>query len=97
MPLLIWFSYAKLKVQRGGRQNPRVHRKDKAMSAQELVQITTGYVCKRCGGPSPVGVGYAIYGNHRARGDVAACPCGYSVGILFSLDRHRRMALGYEV
>ena len=25
-----------------------------------------------------------------------ACPCGYSVGILFSLDRHRRIALGYE-
>jgi hypothetical protein len=36
----------------------------------------TGYICKQCGDPSPVGVGYTT--NAPATGDVETCPCGYS-------------------
>lgn len=35
-----------------------------------------GYICKRCGGPSPVGVGYVSGGP---ASDVDECPCGHSV------------------
>lgn len=40
-----------------------------------------GYVCKRCDGPSPVGVGYAVTADGAAQASAAAdtCPCGYSV------------------
>ena len=41
----------------------------------------TGYVCKRCLGPSPVGIGYVDHErevNRRAAAARKACPCGYS-------------------
>ena len=40
----------------------------------------TGYVCKRCGGVSPVGIGYAVYG-WRGVADLSrtSCDCGHSV------------------
>ena len=40
-----------------------------------------GYVCKSCGGPSPVGVGYAVPGAaaEEASAELDACACGYSV------------------
>lgn len=45
--------------------------------------MAIGYICKKCGGPSPVGVGYAT--NVEATTTttttttpVTACPCGYS-------------------
>ena len=40
-----------------------------------------GYVCKRCGGPSPVGVGYAAPGAAAAAASegLTRCQCGYSV------------------
>jgi len=40
-----------------------------------------GYVCKRCGGPAPVGVGYvshAVDDAHASQGRMV-CPCGYSM------------------
>lgn len=40
----------------------------------------TGYTCKRCEGPSPIGFGYvdnSLTPGVR-RSDVTACPCGYS-------------------
>jgi hypothetical protein len=39
-------------------------------------QTKTGYICKQCSDPSPVGVGYAS--NQPATGDVETCPCGHS-------------------
>ena len=38
---------------------------------------TTGYVCKECEMPSPVGIGYASRAPQMT--DVDSCPCGYSV------------------
>lgn len=38
--------------------------------------VSTGYVCKKCNGPAPVGIGYAT--SEPATGDVETCPCGYS-------------------
>lgn len=39
-----------------------------------------GYICKRCGGPSPMGIGYADrrIGARAASQAVTACQCGYS-------------------
>lgn len=39
-----------------------------------------GYICKRCGGPSPVGVGYADTSDGAAAKSAGrhACDCGYS-------------------
>lgn len=39
-----------------------------------------GYVCKKCGGPSPMGVGYASHvpGSGKASAAVTECACGYS-------------------
>lgn len=43
----------------------------------------TGYICKSCGGPSPIGVGYALTNwtpaDERASTDRIACDCGQSV------------------
>ncbi len=36
----------------------------------------TGYICKQCGGASPVGIGYAA--NTPQVSDVESCPCGHS-------------------
>lgn len=43
--------------------------------------LSAGYVCKRCGGPAPVGVGYVSTapGAEVRSAMVDACPCGYSV------------------
>lgn len=43
--------------------------------------MSGGYVCKRCGGPAPVGVGFASSAPGAAARSamVDACPCGYSV------------------
>lgn len=40
----------------------------------------SGYICKRCGGPSPIGVGYASSepGAYEASEGRAACDCGCS-------------------
>jgi|SRR5690625_299758 len=40
-----------------------------------------GYICKRCGGPSPVGVGYTDYsrGARQASQSLTQCACGWSV------------------
>lgn len=40
-----------------------------------------GYVCKQCGGPAPLGIGYADYSpgaRERSEG-LTSCACGYSV------------------
>ncbi|MGO2520106.1 MAG: hypothetical protein ACTH8F_08290 [Microbacterium sp.] len=43
----------------------------------------TGYTCKSCGGPSPIGVGYAITNptqeDQHASEDRIACDCGHSI------------------
>ena len=40
----------------------------------------TGYVCKRCGQASPVGIGYVVQGWRGAADEsITACGCGYSV------------------
>jgi len=43
--------------------------------------VSAGYVCKRCGGAAPVGVGYVSTAPGAAARSamVDACPCGYSV------------------
>lgn len=54
---------------------------DELMS-RALDTVPTGYVCKRCGFPSPVGVGYADApptDYTAAQLAVTSCPCGYSV------------------
>jgi hypothetical protein len=40
----------------------------------------TGYQCKECGGPSPIGVGYVdtTPGAAEASAALTACGCGYS-------------------
>ncbi|SMY00986.1 hypothetical protein BSP239C_03165 [Brevibacterium sp. 239c] len=40
-------------------------------------EISTGYICKKCGTPSPIGVGYAT--SAPANTDLSRCECGYSV------------------
>lgn len=39
-----------------------------------------GYICKKCGNPAPVGVGYAVPGCDAARASahIFRCRCGYS-------------------
>ena len=47
----------------------------------EILNATEcGYVCKRCGNPSPMGVGYAVEGwlSAHASSSLTACECGYS-------------------
>lgn len=42
----------------------------------------TGFICKRCGGPAPAGIGYVDYEgeiNARAAAARKSCPCGYSI------------------
>jgi len=43
--------------------------------------MTHGYICKKCFGASPVGVGYVSDGSAAAAASasVTSCPCGYSV------------------
>lgn len=53
---------------------------DELMSRM-LDTVPTGYRCKRCGGPAPVGVGYVYgtIGGYTAKQlAVVSCPCGYS-------------------
>lgn len=40
-----------------------------------------GYICKRCHGPAPVGVGYVAHGGDAAQASagLTRCECGYSV------------------
>ncbi len=41
-----------------------------------------GFVCKECGGPSPIGVGYVGECSEAARTESenrTSCDCGYSV------------------
>ncbi len=49
-----------------------------SMFGKHFTRFTTGYVCKRCTGPSPVGVGYTDPTAPRM-GDLDSCACGYSV------------------
>jgi len=46
-----------------------------------LERAACGFVCKRCGGPAPVGVGYAAVGVEAAAASegLTRCACGYSV------------------
>lgn len=39
-----------------------------------------GFVCKRCGEPSPVGIGYVSYADNAERKSrhLTRCACGYS-------------------
>lgn len=39
-----------------------------------------GYICKNCGGPAPLGIGYAAPGPdaHKASAHLTTCPCDYS-------------------
>lgn len=41
-----------------------------------------GYVCKECGSPSPMGVGYVVGGDAAAvaSAGLASCLCGLSIG-----------------
>lgn len=40
-----------------------------------------GYVCKACGNPSPLGIGYVSHGNAAwlASHGISECACGHSV------------------
>lgn len=51
------------------------------VAAVQLDRTACGYVCKRCGGPAPVGVGYAAPGSEAAAASegLTRCACGYSV------------------
>lgn len=42
-----------------------------------------GYVCKKCGRPSPVGVGYVAPGKEAAEASagITACECGHSMAV----------------
>lgn len=53
-----------------------------AEAARTARTSLTGYICKKCAGPSPVGVGYGdtapgVTVSAHAD-DVVQCPCGYS-------------------
>lgn len=42
-------------------------------------QTSTGYICKHCGGHSPIGVGYAASTKAASNAHlVTSCPCGWS-------------------
>ena len=47
---------------------------------QAEVMGSVGYICKACGNPSPVGVGYVVEGwlAAHASSAVTVCECGYS-------------------
>lgn len=47
---------------------------------QDAVMAGTGYVCKACNGPAPMGVGYAFQSLPGAVASLSidACPCGVS-------------------
>ena len=51
------------------------------MSTTKTARRQCGYVCKRCGAPSPMGVGYTSYaaGAAAASRGLESCACGYSV------------------
>jgi hypothetical protein len=54
--------------------------------------IPTGYECKRCGGPAPVGVGYWSGGDVSPDAlTVTSCPCGYS-GLAPEIEAERARA-----
>lgn len=53
------------------------------------MSVTTGYICKKCGEPSPVGVGYTS--AQPCTGDVARCPCGWSVNPKLRLEELRKV------
>lgn len=44
------------------------------------MSATNGFVCKKCGGPSPVGIGFVADGTDAAArsADLTTCQCGYS-------------------
>lgn len=41
----------------------------------------SGYICKQCGGPAPMGVGYASTEGAAEMSSLKECACGYSVTI----------------
>jgi hypothetical protein len=51
------------------------------MTNNTTTQTTTGYVCKSCGNPSPIGVGYTdnTPGAREASLAITRCQCGHSV------------------
>lgn len=53
------------------------------------MSVTTGYICKKCGEPSPVGVGYTS--SQPRTGDLARCACGYSVKPALRLEELRTL------
>lgn len=50
------------------------------MNSNEVSQV--GYICKKCGGPSPVGVGFVDNNPSaemvKANARINKCECGYS-------------------
>lgn len=40
----------------------------------------TGFICKKCEGPAPEGIGYIADGKQHAQAskNITTCPCGYS-------------------
>ena len=48
---------------------------------KELSNERCGYVCKACGNPSPLGIGYASHGKAAwlASQSLSECACGHSV------------------
>lgn len=54
----------------------------KAEAAAATRVHPTGYTCKRCNTPAPVGIGYAVTGPNIATATPAAtittCECGYA-------------------
>ena len=42
--------------------------------------MEAGYICKKCGKPSPLGIGYASHdqGAYERSKNLTQCECGYS-------------------
>lgn len=50
-------------------------------TAKDFATKGTGYICKSCFGPAPVGIGYVDHErkiNRRAAASRKSCPCGCS-------------------
>lgn len=53
------------------------------MDTIETPTSAHGFVCKRCGTPAPVGLGYAVAGEEAAAASYGSrsCRCGYAVAL----------------
>lgn len=64
---------------------PRVRLAEKIQAEEKVEQENhgtedTGFACKKCNGPAPMGVGYAVWGDGAAQDseNITECECGYS-------------------